>query len=229
MRIVDFILNILFPPRCTYCNKEGDFLCLECISSLKLKALNGKRRFYKKEKEFKYLDGVIYGVDYAENPQIKSAVQQFKYRFTQDLADTFGDLMNQKLSELNINKDKANVLIPVPLHKKRFNYRGFNQAELLAESASRKSNRTSVLNCLSRIRHTDQQAKLSKKERHKNLDKAFYVESGLLNEVGLNKAIYFIVDDICTTGATLENCAKTLKSAGIKKVYGLVIARAMKN
>ncbi len=225
MRIVDFILNILFPPRCTYCNKEGDFLCTECVSGLKIKDLCCKRRFYKKEKEFEHLDGVIYGVDYADNPQIKSAVQQFKYRFTQELADTFGSLMAQKLSELAMNKDKTNVLIPVPLHKKRLNYRGFNQAELLAESTSRKTNRTNVLNCLSRVRHTDQQAKLSKIERHKNLDNAFCV-----NDFDIDKeSVYFIVDDICTTGATLENCAKTLKFAGVKKVYGLVIARAIKN
>ncbi len=224
MRIVDFILNILFPPRCTYCNKEGDFLCIDCVSDLKIKDLCRKRRFYNKEREFEYLDGVIYGVDYAENPQIKSAVQQFKYRFTQDLANVFGGLMADKLSELGMNKGKTNVLIPVPLHKKRLNYRGFNQAELLAESASKKANRTNVLNCLSRVRHTDQQAKLSKKERHENLDNAFCVNDLKVDK----KSIYFVVDDICTTGATLENCAKTLKSAGIEKVYGLVIARALK-
>ena len=223
MRIVDFILNILFPPRCTYCNREGDFLCVSCLSKLKIKALRGNMCYTKKEKEFEYLDGVIYGVDYAENPQIKSAVKQFKYRFTQDLADVFGELMAQKLSELNMNKNRTNVLIPVPLHKKRLNYRGFNQAELLAESASKKANRTNVLNCLSRVRHTDQQAKLSKTERHKNLNNAFCV-----NDLNIDKeSVYFVVDDVCTTGATLENCAKILKEQGIEKVYGLVIARAL--
>ena len=200
-------------------------MCTKCISRLAITRLQDSPRYYRREKEFEYLDGVIYGVDYAENPQIKSAIQQFKYRFTKELADTFGGLMANKLSELSMNKGKTNVLIPVPLHKKRLNYRGFNQAELLAESASRKANRTNVLSCLSRVRHTNQQAKLSKTERHKNLDNAFCV-----NDLNIDKeSIYFIVDDICTTGATLENCAKTLKSAGVKKVYGLVIARAIKN
>ena len=226
MRIVDFILNILFPPRCSYCNTEGDFLCVDCVSGLKIKDLCCKRRFYNKEREFEYLDGIIYGVDYAENPQIKSAVQQFKYRFTQDLADVFGGLMADKLSELNMNKDKTNVLIPVPLHKKRLNYRGFNQAELLAESASKKANRTNVLNCLSRTRHTDQQAKLSKTERQKNLKNAFIVNTKFVQSDN-EKSVFFVVDDVCTTGSTLENCAKTLKEAGVEKVYGLVIARAL--
>ncbi|MBN2086779.1 ComF family protein [Candidatus Peregrinibacteria bacterium] len=173
------------------------------------------------------MDGVIYGVDYAENPQIKSAIQQFKYRFTESLAEVFGGLMAKKLSELNMNEGKINVLIPVPLHKKRLNYRGFNQAELLAESTANISKKTIVLNALYRTRHTDQQAKLSKRERQTNLKNAFIVNKKFV-QADNKKSVFFVVDDVCTTGSTLENCAKTLKEAGVEKVYGLVVARAFK-
>lgn len=199
-------------------------MCTSCITKLKITKLQNYRNFCKSEKEWKYLDGVIYGLDYAQNPQIQVAVKQFKYRFTQELSDFFGEIIARKLSELNMNKGRRNILIPVPLHQKRLNYRGFNQAELLADATSKKIDNTSVLKILNRARYTDQQAKLSKEERHSNLKDAFSVLHFNIDD----EAVYFIVDDVCTTGATLENCAKVLKESGLKKVYGLVVARAMK-
>jgi len=174
------------------------------------------------------MDGVIYALDYAENPQIQAAIQQFKYRFTKELAEYFGDLIAQKLRELSMNKGKTNILIPVPLHKKRLNYRGFNQAELIAKSVCERVGDSRISHLLRRVKNTSQQAKLNKKERHDNLEDAFVLESGLLQESGLQNSVYFIVDDVCTTGSTLENCAKVLKESGLKKVYGLVVARAFK-
>lgn len=171
-------------------------------------------------KEFKYLDGVIYSLDYKKNPAIQAAIRQFKYKFTQDLSDLFGELISNKLYELNMNRGKTNVLIPVPLHKKRLNYRGFNQAELIAKSVS--GDNILVKNALVRIRNTDQQAKLSKEEREINLSNAFEVKG-----LDIDDSIHFIVDDVCTTGSTLESCAKALKRFGLKKVYGLVVARSL--
>ncbi|MBU0578108.1 hypothetical protein KJ742_07910 [Patescibacteria group bacterium] len=227
MRFFNFILNILFPPRCASCKIEGDFLCNECIARLKIKKIKDLGRF--KQNEFQYLDGVIYGLDYAENPQIKAALKQFKYRFTKDLVDYFSDLIACKLNELSMTKNKQIILVPVPLHKKRLNYRGFNQAELIARSVQEKmGDRVQVLNLLERVRHTDQQAKLNKKERQENLKDAFVIESGLQLESGLD-TVYFVVDDVCTTGSTLENCAQVLKKSGLQRVYGLVVAKALKN
>jgi len=228
MRVFDFILNLLFPPLCVSCKREGDFLCTECIKRLKIKGLRLKKKNPSSEKEWKYMDGVIYALDYAENPQIQAAIQQFKYRFTKELAEYFGDLIAQKLRELSMNKGKTNILIPVPLHKKRLNYRGFNQAELIAKSVCERVGDSRISHLLRRVKNTSQQAKLNKKERHDNLEDAFVLESGLLQESGLQNSVYFIVDDVCTTGSTLENCAKVLKESGLKKVYGLVVARAFK-
>ena len=122
--------------------------------------------------------------------------------------------------------------MPVPLHPKRLNYRGFNQAELISRAVvesigNRDSDRVSILPLLTRVKHTAQQAKLSKRERHENLEDAFTMNKKCIHEWD-NQSVYFIVDDVCTTGATLENCAKVLKENGVKKVYGLVVARAFK-
>ncbi|MBU0727883.1 hypothetical protein KKA95_04330 [Patescibacteria group bacterium] len=221
MRIFDLMLNILFPPRCTYCKAEGAFLCTGCINQLSIYNLQfSKRKTKDLNKEFQYLDGVIYGMDYSQNPGIKAALKQFKYKFTQDLADYFGQVLSEKLSELGMCKNKKSVLIPVPLHRKRLNYRGFNQAELIAKAI----NPNLISHLLKRVKNTSQQAKLSKEERQINLDNAFEVCDLSIDP----NSIYFIVDDVCTTGSTLENCAKALKEAGMKKVYGLVVARAFK-
>ena len=227
MKIFDFILNILFPPRCVSCKKEGDFLCEACIAQLKIKDLRLMKRYDASEKEFDYLDGVIYGLDYADNPQIQAALKQFKYKFTQDLADYFGDIVAQKVEELSMTRGKKVILIPVPLHKKRLNYRGFNQAELIANAVSdRVGDRAEVISALIRTRHTSQQAKLHKKDRQKNLEDAFQVVGNF--DDTFKNVVYFLVDDVCTTGSTLENCAKALKDAGLPRVYGLTVARAFK-
>ena len=179
--------------------------------------------------DFHHLDSVIYALDYAKNPQIKAAIKQFKYRFTQDLADHFANLIAEKIGELNMVKNRKIILIPVPLHKKRLNYRGFNQAEVIANAVHHKlpKGKSKVIEILKRIRHTKQQAKLDKEGRHKNLEGAFVLNKNFVHKYS-SKNLYFIVDDVCTTGTTLEHCTKALKENGFKKVYGLVIARAIK-
>jgi competence protein ComFC len=221
----NWFLNLLFPPRCASCKQEGDFLCGNCRGRLKLKPIQS-RSLYPSVNDFPELDGVIYGLDYAENPEIQAAVKQFKYHFTQDLADYFGKLLSVKLSELSMLKNKEFILIPIPLHKKRLGERGFNQAELIAGAVIRYAGKGTVLNrLLTRTRYTSQQAKLKKAERQKNLDGAFEV-AGELSE--LENKICFLVDDVCTTGSTLESCARALRKKGLGKVYGLVVARAFK-
>ena len=247
MGLIGNLLNILFPPRCVSCKKEGCFICPDCIENLKQRKIHSG--FYKSEREFKYLNGVIYAFDYAKNPQIHHAIHHFKYKYNEDLKAYFGLFISKKISELSMVKGKKIILIPVPLHPKRLSERGFNQAELIAQEINKNlDGGSTVLNLLKRSRYTSQQAKLSKKERHLNLENAFSycgaaptsrgancgADAGLIPQERHNSSttapqpVYFLVDDVCTTGSTLENCAKVLKEAGIEKVYGLVVARAFK-
>lgn len=223
MQFFDTLLDWLFPPRCAFCQREGDFLCKNCLSGLDINPIGRSNVI----KEWEYLDGVIYAVNYEKNPAIKAAIKQFKYKFTQPLAQHFGTLMAQKIGELGMVRGKRILLIPVPLHKKRLRYRGFNQADILARHIAYPAH---ILPILDRVKETTQQAKLHKKARHDNLKDAFELNKKFVQEQNLcsKKTVVFLVDDVCTTGATLENCAKTLKAAGIPKVYGLVVARAFK-
>lgn len=225
MGILDSILNLFFPPRCVSCKQEGDFLCKKCVQEFRINHLRAQS-IHPSSADFDYLDGVIYGADYAKNPQIQAAIMQFKYKFTRELVSLFGALVSAKMKEMGMLKHRPAILIPVPLHKKRLNYRGFNQAELIArETLQQYGGKAEILSILSRVKNTSQQAKLNKKERVENLAGAFEVTGDLTL---LNGKICFLVDDVCTTGSTLDNCAKVLKEFGVNRVYGLVVARAFK-
>ena len=225
MGILSQLLDLFFPPHCAACKAEGDFLCKNCVQQFRINRIKAKS-VHPSSDDFQYLDGVIYGADYAGNPELRAAVSQFKYKFNRELTYHFARLVSQKLKELRMLRGRRAVLIPVPLHKKRLNYRGFNQAELIAYAAAAGyGSDIDVFMPLTRIKNTSQQAKLNKKERHQNLDEAFEV-TGDLDRV--RDKVCFVVDDVCTTGATLDSCAKVLKANGVQKVYGLVVARAFK-
>lgn len=217
--MLDFLLNILFPPRCSSCKKEGDFLCENCQSKLTIKPIKGSNP----NKEFEHLDGVIYGMDYEKNPEVQAAIKQFKYKYTKSLGQSFAKIMHEKIGELAMIKNKDITLVPVPLYKKRYNQRGFNQAEVLADYIH-EYRPVNINKGLVRTRDTGQQAKLNKTQRHLNLKNAFSLNTNFVHK---KENIVFLVDDVCTTGATLENCAKVLKNHGVSKVYGLVVARAL--
>ena len=111
----------------------------------------------------------------------------------------------------------VDAIVPVPLHPRRYAERGFNQARLLADILGQKIGRP-VVDLLKRDRYTLQQAKLSREERQLNVHHAF------LNS-NFNANAVLLVDDVFTTGATMQECARVLKASGVKKVIGLSVAR----
>ncbi|MBX7158323.1 MAG: ComF family protein [Verrucomicrobiae bacterium] len=112
------------------------------------------------------------------------------------------------------------ALVPVPLFGRRKRWRGFNQAEILAQELA-KSVKLPVWNCLRRIRETETQTHLDRRERQKNVHNAFRLAKGY--EVRDND--YLMIDDVFTTGSTVNECARVLKEHGARKVDVLTIAR----
>lgn len=223
----ELLLNALFPPVCASCKSEGDFLCARCLSSLARRKI-GRRQRRSLAPEFESLAGVIYALDYAKNPQIRAAIKQFKYKFTEELAQPFAKLIAEKIGELEMAKGRRLILVPVPLHAKRLRERGFNQAEVIANAirAEWPQGQCAVQNLLVRQKETQQQARLCKTDRQTNLKDAFLLNKKIVHEVESDR-LYFVVDDVCTTGSTLESCAQALRANGIARVYGLVIARSL--
>jgi len=194
------------------------------------------------------LDGLWIATDF-NYETTKEAIYKFKFKFIKDIyfplsgiiiksvlrADEFGNFhdlilsnFSQESGEEEIytdkrkNKKTETIIVPVPLHKRRYNWRGFNQAFLLSKNIAAKFNLPVSENAIIRKRNTKPQTKIkSMEDRKKNIKGAFFCPRHSLIS---NKNI-IIIDDVCTTSATLNECAIELKRAGAKNVWGLAITR----
>jgi len=223
---VELILDLLFPPRCVGCGCWGKWLCDECVS--KIHFMEEPHCFFcgvpLKEwgvcqlcaRESHSLEGII-SVAYFEGP-IQKAVHFIKYRGKTAAVSTLTEIM---ASRLLCNPIRADGIIPVPLHPSRFRERGYNQAALLAEGLSKCLGIPLLEGALERIRYTRPQVGLSAQERKENVRGAFRA-----NPYKVAGKDLIVVDDVCTTGATLEECGFALKEAGARRVWGLTLARA---
>ncbi len=148
---------------------------------------------------------------------INRAVKDVKNNGTREFQDFFGRIASERLKSF-ICSTEAEALVPVPLYHKKLRTRGYNQAELLALAIGKYS-RLPVVNALTKSKETKDQKDLSRREREQNLEDAFKAND---KAKGLNSVI--LVDDVLTTGSTVNACARTLKASGIKKVFFICIA-----
>jgi ComF family protein len=149
----------------------------------------------------------------------RSLVHSFKYDGYIYLASFFAPLMN-KTFQSNPEFFEADILVPVPIHKSRLKKRGFNQAELLARGLSCFCG-VPAAEVLERKKNTDSQTSLGKKERAENIKEAFACRDKAAVK---NKAV-ILIDDVCTTSATLEECARVLRAAGAREVLAITALR----
>jgi len=225
MDIANFILDILYPRNCIFCNEKGVNVCDECFKT-KLKEVDRICHVCKHEvskqglfvhtdcADQTKLDGIFSVFQYTK--KAKLILQNLKYQRYSDFAKDIARSMSGIFVNLPIG---FNFVVPVPIHKNRYEKRGFNQAELIARNLT-----WNVRNILIRSKDTKPQADLNRDERQGNVKEAFTLAYGMdINT--LNGKIILLFDDVYTTGSTLENCASILKTAGVKKVYALTWAR----
>lgn len=156
---------------------------------------------------------------------VKRMIAEFKFKGRAWYADFFAEELVKRYGS-TLQGLKADLLIPVPIHKSRLKTRGFNQAQLVAEKVSELIEIKSA-NLLLRKGRTKPQKELGFEERKKNLSGAFEIDKSKLKEFadrGILLKTVILVDDIYTTGATLNECAGTLKAAGIKNIYFLSLS-----
>lgn len=149
----------------------------------------------------------------------KELIHRFKYGKKIPL----GRRLSQRLGE-TINSgssfSESDLLIPVPLHKSRYRERGFNQSEIIAEEISKTTGVSLLREGLKRKKNTKDQTNLSPQQREQNVRGAFVVtQPGIINGKNI-----ILVDDVITTGATMNECARMLKQAGAEKILGMTIA-----
>ena len=220
------LLDLLFPQWCVGCGKEGDFICSSCQQSLSRimpplcprcgrpqasdvlcptcvswqASIDGIRSPFR-------FDGVM-----------RQAIHQLKYRNLRALAALLARLLQDYLAT---NPVPGEVLVPVPLHKKRLKERGYNQSSLLAQELGELINLPVVEDCLIRKHYALPQARTSTvDERRSNVANAF-----ICCNDGLRGRQVLLIDDVCTSGATLDACAAALKASGAASVWGLTLAR----
>jgi ComF family protein len=148
------------------------------------------------------------------------AIHQFKYGAKGFLADSLGPLL-ARFAEGRVKESYEYLTIPVPLHPRRLRERGFNQSLLLARHVAGKLNTELDFLSLRRVRYTLPQTGLGKEERRKNVRGAFQVR----NPEAVKGKTVLLVDDVATTGNTLNECARVLIRSGCKKVFCLVLAK----
>jgi ComF family protein len=149
---------------------------------------------------------------------LREAIHSLKYRNMRSLAAPLGEMLADYWRE---NVLAADVLVPVPLHVRRLRERGYNQSELLAVRSGQSLGIPVVCDVLRRSRYTLAQTRLSGAERRQNVAGAF-VCAGM----GLRGKRVVLVDDVCTTGSTLEACSIALRAGGARSVWALTVARA---
>ena len=147
---------------------------------------------------------------------IAKSVQAFKYDRERDRARHLAEYIGSAFVDLG----SADVIVPVPLHPKRQAWRGFNQAELLAEHLG-EIHDVPIESALLRVRETDVQAHSNRDDRLANMEGAFGVNPNWSIDRG---AHYVLLDDVYTTGATLGACAEVLDAAGAKTISAVAVA-----
>jgi len=157
---------------------------------------------------------------------VKKAIKTVKYRFAYDIVEEFIQCIPNAFYEFIRNSyfiNRKSCLVPIPLHPSRYNFRGFNQAEIIAAALSKRLNIPVDTKLLIRIKKTIPQVEM--KDRDKRLSNMKDVFSLRTSYIVHRTSCIFLVDDVFTTGATLRSAASVLKHAGAKIVWGITLAQ----
>ncbi len=228
------VLDLLFPVECLSCRREGAYLCERCFKTLEFNDAESLKRAAANLK-ITCLEKIFIAGDF-ESSILHNLIIKYKYNFISALAKPLArfliDFWQTKILEqtpeqgAGRNKNcfaethnRKLLVIPVPLSRKRWRWRGFNQSEMLAREFSSYFNYNLNLD-LKRLKHKNPQASLSEADRFENIKSVFAWQGKNLNNFTI-----ILIDDVVTTGATLNEAARVLKEAGAKEVYGLVLAK----
>ena len=229
------LLDLIYPKQCVGCQKRGRYFCVECLRSVRLRrdlicpecnkqAIGG--RVHLGCKKIDSLSGLVSLLSY--KGMVRRGVHELKYKLVKDIEEELISLflliIKSKLKTKQVEEfleflKKRPVVVSMPLHWRRENWRGFNQAGMVTEMMVDGLGLERVEDWLEKTRATKAQMRLSKDKRDENVRGVFRVKGG-----GKYKRV-LLVDDVWTTGATMRAAGRILKQAGVKEVWGLTLAR----
>jgi len=217
-----YMLDLVFPVSCLVCGREGTYLCENCQPKLS-KLINQECLVCQKPSPFgkthpdcitrNSVDGALAALNH-KDPKVSEIIRTFKYNFVSSLANPLATMIVETIKREGLENYFAEfIIVPVPLHNRRLNWRGFNQAGLLANSLA-ENLKISVNNHLvTRSKFTKPQVTLTADDRKKNIQNAFT----LTGEVGGKKIL--LVDDVVTSGSTANELAKLFKQTHAAEVW----------
>ena len=211
-RAANWLLDLIFPPTCGHCGRVDFRFCPGCLRALEQLAVTVSTRARDAAPE---LDAMT--ATGKHQAILQHAVQAFKYDGARDLAKP---LAMRLVTALRQTSWQFDAIVPVPLFADREAERGYNQSTLLSQQMVAATGVRSRLECLRRVRNTDQQALLSQADRRENVRDAFVASEDVS---GLS---ILLVDDVITTGSTLLECAIALRVKGAVAVYAIAVSHA---
>jgi competence protein ComFC len=220
------LLELLFPGRCPGCGRRGPTICEQCWPSIPWLGVEvcpicaSPSRLARICRRCSDSHPVLNGARAACRFEgiTRKAIHDLKFRGIRGRATVLGDLVVEALDSRPLAID---LLVPIPLGRARRRQRGFNQSELIAQRIGERLGVPVSGSSLERVRETSPQVRRSREERRANVDGVFKCSDPAL-VAGRRIAL---IDDVMTTGATLDAGASALKAHGADRVYGLVVAR----
>ena len=222
------VMDWLYPPHCCSCKRDGYVFCEECLSKIEIlnstfckrcgsPVRSGKILCYQCRNDPPPFTQMRSWASYAG--PIKDALHSLKYN--KNIA--LGIFLAKPLTEIVKNAGwKIDLVVPMPLSRSHLKLRGYNQSACISRNIARQLNLTHSTTSVKRIKETETQISLNVNERFINLFDAFYAFPAKL----INRNI-LLVDDVITTGATMQNCAIALKNAGASNIYCLSVAKTL--
>lgn len=210
-----FLLHAFFPTHCPFCGEailRTEECCADCMEQLPALRL--------KQMALKPLPGIagVQGI-YRYADGVRYAIAAMKFQSDRETGLLLGDALG-RMVKTRYRQEKIDVMIPVPLSKRRRFTRGYNQAEWLAERVMAHTGIPVQTEVLKKIRHTYEQHQQTAKERSANLAGVFQVA----DSAAVAGKTILLVDDVYTTGWTASFCAQVLREAGAERVFVAVVA-----
>ena len=232
--MLDYLLNLLFPAKCIICDNhiQKSGVCNECWGKFTFItkpycAICSHPFAYENDEDMVCGHCLMHKPAYDKAISIlkyddfcKKLVHRFKYQDQLHILDYLTSLM------MNMGKgviEQADIIIPVSMHKYKLLKRGYNQAALLAMNIAKKSNITYLPELMHRTKNIQSQADLTKKQRAQNIKNSFALNPKLKNKISGKRIL--LIDDVITTGATIAECCKVIKSAKPSKILVLTLAK----